>query len=130
MFAYDFFDSANPPNGWSKIFTNEFQKAYGEAPDFYAANYYEDVFDIWDLMRRVSAKGGDINNGAQLQDALQGNPTFKSVYGGDANTAGILALDPVEHTPSKRPMGLFNYNSGNIKALAHFDIAGADFSLA
>lgn len=130
MFAYDFFDSANPPNGWSKIFTNEFQKAYGEAPDFYAANFYEGTFNVWDLMRRVSAKGGDINNGAQLQDALQGNPTFKSVYGGDANTAGILALDPVEHTPSKRPMGLFNYNSGNIKALAHFDIAGADFSLA
>ncbi|MHB1786204.1 MAG: ABC transporter substrate-binding protein [Acidimicrobiales bacterium] len=130
MFAYDFFDSSNPPNGWSQIFVNEYQKAYGELPDFYAANYYEDTFAVWDLMRRVSAKGGDINSGSQLQDALQADPTLKSVYGGDANTAGILGLDPVEHTPTKRPMGLFSYNSGNIKALAHFDIAGADFSLA
>lgn len=130
MFAYDYFDPANPTNPWGKLFVAEYEKAYGSTPDFYAANYYEDTFAVWDLIRRVSANGGDINSGTDLQNALQANPSFKSVYGGTSTTAGTLALDPKLHTPIKRPMGLFDYNSGKTKALAYFNIDGADFTLA
>ncbi len=129
-YAFDYFDAANPPSGWSKIFVDEYQKAYGSAPDFYAANYYEDTFAVWDLIRRVSASGGDINSGSALQNALEANPTFKSVYGGNATTAGTLALDPSTHTPRERPMGLFAYNGGQNKPLAFFDIGGAGYRLA
>jgi branched-chain amino acid transport system substrate-binding protein len=128
MFAYDYFDAANPTNGWGKIFVSEYQAAYGSPPDFYAANFYENTFTVWDLIRRVSASGGDIHSGTALQNALMANPTFKSVYGGDANTAGTVQLDTTLHTPIRRPMGLFDYNHGNIKALAFFNIGGADFS--
>ncbi len=130
MFAYDFFDAAHPTNPWAAIFVDEFKKAYNETPDFYAANYYEDTFAVWDLIRRVSASGGDIQSGSALQTALQSNPSFKSVYGGDSANAGTLALDPQTHTPIKRPMGLFNYKGGNTTALAYFNIGGADFKLA
>lgn len=129
-FAFDFFDSTHPTNPWGAIFVDEYKKAYNQTPDFYAANYYEDTFAVWDLIRRVSASGGDITSGAALQSALQSNPSFKSVYGGDANTAGTLALDPQLHTPVKRPMGLFQYKGGNTKALAYFNIDGTDFALA
>jgi branched-chain amino acid transport system substrate-binding protein len=132
MYAFDFFDTDNPPNGWSKIFLAEWEKAYGGLGefDFYAANYYEDTFAVWDLIRRVNASGGDINSGTDLQNALEANPSFKSVYGGNATTAGTLTLGLQTHSPVRRPMGLFQYNNGTSKALAFFNEGGADFTLA
>jgi branched-chain amino acid transport system substrate-binding protein len=129
MFAYDYFDPANPINGWAKTFVSEYQAAYGSAPDFYAANFYENMFTLWDLIRRVSASGGNINSGTDLQNALVANPTFKSVYGGTASTAGTVTLDVKLHTPIKRPMSLNNYNNGTATALAYFNEGGADFTI-
>lgn len=129
-YAFDFFNSYRPPNPWAALFVDEYRKTYGSYPDFYAANYYEDTFIIWDLIRRVLAKGGDPTSGTQLQDALEEKPQFPSVYGGDATHPGELVIDPVTHSPSRRPMGLFDYNYGNIKPLAYFNIDGADFTLA
>lgn len=130
MYAYDFFDAYKPSNPWAALFVDDYRKTYGSYPDFYAANYYEDTFIVWDLIRRVLAKGGDPTSGTQLQDALEAKPRFPSLYGGDATSPGELVLDPTTHTPTRRPMGLFDYNSGNIKALAYFNIGGADFRLA
>ena len=36
------------------------RREYGEDPDFYAANFYEDAFVMWEVMRRVIKSGGDI----------------------------------------------------------------------
>lgn len=105
VFATDYFDptSKNP-------FTAQYAKAhraeYGEAPEYYGSNYYEQVFVIWECVRRVIKKGGDPKSAEQLQNALKENPTFPSVYGGDANNVGTASFDLTDHTISK-PMGVF-----------------------
>src|SRR5262249_14041531 len=109
-FAYDYFDAHKPISPLAKLFVAEFKKKYGgDSPDFYAANFYENTLVLWEVVRRVLKKGGDINDGAQLDQALQDNLTVVSVYGGDANTVGTYTLDPKTHSVIKRGMGVFEY---------------------
>lgn len=83
---------------WSQWFNQEFEKMYpGQTSDLFTANYYEDAFAIWDLMRRVEASGGNPNDGSALQAALEANPVFSSVYGGDSKTVGVFKLDLGNH---------------------------------
>ena len=74
-FAYDYFDADNPISPLAKLFVDEFKAEYGEDPDFYAANFYENTLVMWEVIRRVLAKGGDINDGTQLEAALKDNLT-------------------------------------------------------
>jgi ABC-type branched-subunit amino acid transport system substrate-binding protein len=129
-FAYDFFDPNNPTNPLGELFVQEFEAEYGELPDFYAANYYEDTLGMWDLIRRVCAEGGDINSGADLDAALQAEPTLFSVYGGDESTVGTKTMDLENHSVTQRPMGLFRYENGEVTPLAYFDLNGEDFQMA
>ena len=78
----DYFDRKS-----TDTLTAEFVKAYEEKwkeeADFYSANYYDAVYNIApELIRRVVKKGGDPMDGAQLEEAIWENPTFKTVYGG------------------------------------------------
>jgi branched-chain amino acid transport system substrate-binding protein len=129
-FAYDYFDANNPVSPLAKLFVSEFKDAYGEDPDFYAADFYENTLVLWDVIRRVLAKGGDINDGAQLDAALQENLTVPSVYGGDASTVGTYTLDPKTHSVIKRPMGVFTYKDKTVTPLAYFDIGGQGYKTA
>jgi ABC-type branched-subunit amino acid transport system substrate-binding protein len=126
-FAYDYFDANNPISPLAKLFVDEFQAKYNEAPDFYAANFYENTLVMWEVIRRVLKSGGDINDGAALDAALQENLTVVSVYGGDESTVGTYTLDPTTHSVVKRGMGVFEYKDGNVTPLAFFGIDGADF---
>jgi len=128
-FAYDFFDAANPTNPWAQLFVDEFEAAYGEAPDFYAANYYEDLFGMWDLVRRVCSNGEEIT-GPNLDAALQADPTLISVYGGDESGPGTKTLDLETHSVTERSMGVFTYQDGEVTPLAYFDLNAADFQMA
>jgi ABC-type branched-subunit amino acid transport system substrate-binding protein len=110
VFATDYYDAKNP-NPWNVEFVEGHQEKYGEDPEYYGANYYEQVFVIWDLMRRVLAEGGDPLSGEALQQALIQNPVFKSVYGGDAETVGEMSFDTEAHTILK-PMGVFAVKGG------------------
>lgn len=129
-FTYDYFaaDSAASPLG--KLFVDEYRSANKGDPDFYAANYYEDTLAMWDLIRRVLATGGDPNSGTDLENALKANPTFVSVYGGDAGTNGTLKLDLTTHSVSQRFMGVFTYKHGKVTTDATFDIGGANYKKA
>lgn len=129
-FAYDFFDPANPTNPLSELFVEEFEAAYGEAPDFYAANFYEDTLGMWDIVRRVCAEGGDINSGAALDEAFRADPVLMSVYGGDAETVGTKELDLETHTVVQRPMGVFEFQDGEVTPLAYFDLDAENFRMA
>jgi branched-chain amino acid transport system substrate-binding protein len=111
----------------AKLFVSEFKSAYGDEPDFYAANYYEDTLGMWDLVRRVLAKGGDINSGVDLQNALKDKPELVSVYGGDETTAGSFTMDPTTHSVVRRQMGVFQRKDGKVTTLALFNIGGADY---
>ena len=129
-FGMDIFDFQNPPNPLSKHFVDTYTKKYGQPPTmFYSPNYFETTLAFWDLTRRVAKAGGDINKGSDLQDQLQANPTFASVYGGDSSTVGTFALDKKTHTLSTRPLGLFKAKGATIgfTPLASFDIGAKDF---
>jgi ABC-type branched-subunit amino acid transport system substrate-binding protein len=129
-FSMDYFDAENPPNPFAEVFVKAYEKAYGDKPDFYAANAYEEVFAFWQLIREVVAEGGDPNDSAQLKAALEANPVFPSVYGGDAATVGTLEIDLETHGVAHRPMGVYEYKAGQVSTLATYDINGADFQLA
>ena len=129
QFAYDYFDATNPGNAWGEHFVKAFEEAYGESPDYYPANYYEDVFILWEVVKRVLADGGDLNDGDALEEAMKSDPTFPSVYG-EGDPAGTIGFDPETHTLSNRPMGLFELQDGEPKPLAYFNIGGRDFEAA
>jgi ABC-type branched-subunit amino acid transport system substrate-binding protein len=129
-FSSDYFDFQNPPNPLSNVFMKGYQAMVGtKANLFYEPNYYEGTLALLDLCRRVASKGGDINDGSALQDACIANPTFKSVYAGDAHTAGEIQLDPKTHTPVRRQMGVFAVQNGTPTPLSFFDVKGADFKI-
>ena len=109
------------------MFVREFKADYGDSPDFYAANYYEDTLAMWDIVRRVLAKGGNINSGTELQDGLKENYVFASVYGGDDSAVGTFEFDPDTHSLKRRQMGVFRYKDGKVTTLAEFNIGAADY---
>jgi ABC-type branched-subunit amino acid transport system substrate-binding protein len=129
-FAMDYFDASQPSNPLAKLFAEAYEKAYGEPADFYAANAYEETLMIWDLIRRVVADGGKPDDSTQLKAALEKEPKFASVYGGDASTVGTLEIDLKTHGVASRPMGVFEYKDGKVKALATYNVGGQDFRLA
>jgi ABC-type branched-subunit amino acid transport system substrate-binding protein len=129
-FAYDYFDAKNPVSPLAKLFVSEFVAAYGDEPDFYAANFYENALVMWEVMRRVIAKGGDIRNGDDLDKALRDDLTVVSVYGGDESTVGTYTLDPTTHSVVKREMGVFEYKAKTVTPKAFFGINGEGFRLA
>jgi branched-chain amino acid transport system substrate-binding protein len=129
MFATDWFDPEKPNNAWAKLFVQSYVKEFNIEPDIFAANYYEDTFAIWDLIRRVIAKGGNVNSGEELQNALMADPKFQSMYGGNGAQLGAIELDTTTHTATKRPLGVYLSNNGKPKQLSSFGIGGADFEL-
>ncbi|MGH3743925.1 MAG: ABC transporter substrate-binding protein [Mycobacteriales bacterium] len=129
-FAYDYFDANHPDNGWSKIFIDDYRDAYNDDPDFYAANYYEDTFAMWECLQRLLKSGGDPKQGTDWDKALRSQPTFKSVYGGDQTTAGEIQLGQQTHSVVRRPMSMQLYKNGKSEAQAYFNIDAADFRLA
>lgn len=129
-FAYDYFDAENPTSPLAKFFVEEFEKEYGEKPDFYAANFYENTLVMWELIRRVLADGGDINSGEALNAALESDLTVVSIYGGDEETVGTYTLDAETHSVAERPMGVFEYKGGEVTAKAFYGMDGKDYRKA
>jgi branched-chain amino acid transport system substrate-binding protein len=130
-FTYDYFDAKNPKSPMAKKFVEDFNADNGEDPDFYAANYYENAFDMWELMRRVWKDDPNAEiNGDALEKALESNLTLVSVYGGDDTHLGSFTLDPTTHSVIKREMGVFEYKGGNVTPKAFFNIGGADYRTA
>jgi branched-chain amino acid transport system substrate-binding protein len=123
-FATDFYDVDNP-NPWNQIFVEGYRAEYGEDPEYYGANYYEQVFWVWELVRRVLAKGGDPLDTQQLEQALIDDPTFPSVYGGSADEVGEVTFNVEDHTISK-PMAVFKVEDG--KAVRLQEIVKVDKS--
>ncbi len=130
-FAFDYFDGVHPTNPWAKFYVNEMARVEpGFTPDFYSANTYEDFFTLWDCIRRVIKKGGNPRDGVQLDAALQENPVFYSLYGGDANKVGTVEFDLKDHSVVRRPMRILQFRDGTMNTLAYFNIGGKDFRLA
>jgi len=80
-YASDYLD-LDSKDEWTVRFIQDYRKKHGEAPDFYAANYYEGVYVLAELIREVKQRGGDPRSGADLRQALLAKRKFPSVYGG------------------------------------------------
>ena len=85
---------------------------------------------MWEVMRRVLAAGGDVNDGTQMDKAFQSKPQFPSVYGGDQATAGTLAISLQTHSVTKRPMTLSIYKDKKVVPLAYFGLEAANYRTA
>jgi branched-chain amino acid transport system substrate-binding protein len=116
MFATDHYDPANK-SPWNVEYVKAHKAEYGDLPEYYGTNYYEQAFVIWELVRRVIASGGDPESGADLQKALMEDPEFKSLYGGGPNRVGTMRFDPKDHTIDKA-MGVFSVKDCKTKLLA------------
>jgi ABC-type branched-subunit amino acid transport system substrate-binding protein len=128
-FAMDYFPAGNPPNDWSKAFVDEYTKAYGSAPDAYAAGFYESMFIHLATMRRVVDNRGDINSGVDMDKAFREHLVFNSVFGGSGSTIGTIAFNETTHSVQSRPSVLLNAHIDQPQMLATFDIDGSNFKL-
>lgn len=77
----EFFDRTdNHP--LTQKFVKVYEKRWKEEADFFAANYYDSINILAELIKRVKSKGGDPLQGSQLEAAIWDNQVFDSVYGG------------------------------------------------
>lgn len=101
-----------PSNDWQKIFTKYYRQEFASqgtgpsSPFNISANYYNVGYVLWELASRVLAKGGDINDGTQLQAALQADPSFASIFGGSGQTAGKISFDTTSHGLASCPLAV------------------------
>lgn len=134
-FCQEDFLPDSPSNEWGKIFTRHYRQAFTDQPDSPAspmnlsAAYYGCGFVLWELARRILAKGGDVNDGGQLQDALRSDPTFPSIFGGSGTNAGRIEFDLNDHSLKHSPLGVFQVRGGNPVRLATDDSSGGKLTL-
>lgn len=112
-YASDYFTPSDE-HPWSRDFAAAYEKRYGEAPEFYAANYYENVYVLAEAIRHARAKGGDYWDGAKLADAIRENPTFDSVYGGK------MTYQP--NGVAKKRVAIFRVESGKGKFIEYVSL--------
>jgi branched-chain amino acid transport system substrate-binding protein len=106
--GYEFVtDAFNPGGGgaWTSRFVENYKKRYGEAPEKYAANYYEGTYILAELIKAAKAEGGDYWRGDRLMKKLVAIKSFPSIYGGN------VIFDPKDHTCIK-PTALFKIVKG------------------
>jgi branched-chain amino acid transport system substrate-binding protein len=80
--ASDYFNS-DSTDEWPKRFAASYKAQYGDNPEVYAANYYEGIYIVAELIRRARAEGGNYFTGERLAAALRAKPSMPSVYGGN-----------------------------------------------
>jgi ABC-type branched-subunit amino acid transport system substrate-binding protein len=121
----------NPSNDWGKIFVKHYRAAYGNqgssqanSPLNLSASYYNVGFVLWELARRVLAKGGDINDGEQIQAALLEHLSFPTIFGGHGTTPGVARFDTSTHGLSHEPIGIFQVVNNGLKLVGSADSAG------
>lgn len=131
-FGVDYFGPTTPGNDWTEIFRKEFEAKYNIEPTQYAANNYETTFVLWQLLRQIIKEGTDPGSGEDWVKALEVNPSFPSVYGGEGKTPGVLEIDTTTHLVSKRAMGVYQAPASESeppKLLASFNLGAAEFKM-
>jgi len=110
-------DAFNPKGGnpWTNRFVESYTKKYGEAPEKYAANYYEGTYILAELIKAAKAEGGDYWKGDRLMEKLIEIKSFPSIYGGQ------VVFDTEQHTCSK-PTALFKIVNGKKNFVKYLDV--------
>jgi branched-chain amino acid transport system substrate-binding protein len=82
FYVEDYFN-ANSDKAWTRKFVEGYKKRTGgKVPIMYAANTYEIVYILKDLIEEARKKGGNYYTGENLKDALLKIRTFDTVYEG------------------------------------------------
>ncbi len=115
-YATDFF-APSPENPWSEEFAKAYEAKYGEKPEFYAANYYENVYVLAETIRRARAKGGDYWEGRKLAETIRENPTFPSVYSPE--------MTYQDNNVALKQVGVFRIENGEQKFVEFIDLNAA-----
>lgn len=131
-FGIDYLNTVNPPSDWSKFFLSEWHKVHpGAVPNPYNAAYYITAFAVARLMDDIIGSGGSLKSGDAYVKALEANPSFDHVYGGNGSTIGKLVMDTTTHSPKAIEMLCFQYLGGgsasNIKPLATYNVKAAGY---
>jgi branched-chain amino acid transport system substrate-binding protein len=129
MFGFDYFDPASATSNWGKYFVSSYQAKYGSAPDYYAANGYEDMFILWSLMKDAIAAGKSPSDGSALETAMEAKPVFPSVYGGSGSTPGTISFDTSTHSVKSRELAFAEQENGSPVVLATFNNDGSGFTV-
>jgi len=132
IMSLDYFDADNITNDWAEFMVESAAAAYPDAPkpDYYFANYYQDIFTLWQVVQRVIASGGDVNDSATLLAAFESDLTFPSVYGGEpGDLHGFQSIDKKSHSLSERQMYVNVLSGGEITRVATYGVGGTDFAL-
>lgn len=137
-FCQEDFLPESPSNEWGKIFTKYYRQAFPDQPSGpsspmnLSANYYNIGFVLWRLAQRLLAKGGDVNDGGQLQQALLDDPKFPSIFGGSGTTPGSIefATGGVNgHGLLHSPLGVFQVRNGAPVRVASNDSKGGHMKI-
>ena len=83
----------NPVSPLAKMFVEEFIAEYGEDPDFYAANFYENAFVMWEVMRRIWATTGGEITGRRARRGAAREPHRRQRLRRRRETVGTYTLD-------------------------------------
>lgn len=110
-YTSDYFTASDD---WSKSFAEGYEERYGEAPEFYAANYYENVYVLAEAIRRAREEGGDYWDGAKLAEEIRENPVFDSVYGGQ--------MTYQDNGVAKKKVALFEVEGGESSFVKYIEI--------
>lgn len=131
--GFDYLNTIEPPNVWTKLFVDQFEATRGETPIYYQAGYYVTTFIYAQLMDAVLGAGGDITKGESYLKALTASPSFPHVYGGKGKTLGKMVIDLKSHSPSSIPMTAFQAEgNGDINGVvpeASYNVGGREFKL-
>ena len=115
-YATDFF-APSAENPWSEDFAKAYEAKYGEKPEFYAANYYENVYVLAETIRRARAMGGDYWDGRKLAETIRENPTFPSVYSAE--------MTYQDNNVALKQVGVFRIENGEQKFIEFIDLNAA-----
>jgi hypothetical protein len=130
-FCFDYFVATAPGNDWGDLFVSSWKETHsGALPIYYSANFYEQTFTVWELIRRVIAAGGDpTKQGALYVNAMNENGTLPSVYGGPG-AHGSMTFDLTTHALLHRPVAYGQaLANGTGTIYASGDTTGAGFHL-
>jgi branched-chain amino acid transport system substrate-binding protein len=118
-------------NPLARAFYKAYKAEYNSEPNMYSSGFFVDCFSLWDLVRRVIAKGGNPRSGEELQKALIANPSFYSVYNGDEKTVGKVRWDVKTHDPIDMTMYICknDVKTNTIIPLASFGNYGVNFKM-
>jgi len=80
LYVQDYWDPTFP-DPWTQRFVKKYKERTGKEPIIYAANTYEAVYILKDLIEEAKKMGGNFYTGENLLKALLRKRTFPSVYG-------------------------------------------------